>query len=109
MMKGTFALFQLNRHRLERYSLLFGQDTFNRMHVIRESGDRQKIPAMTPRHVMEASVRARRIVESDPARQVGHGLRPRPVGIILMPGHHAAMMRRFAKELIVPETHRAAE
>ena len=40
---------------------------------------------------------------------MGHRLGPRPVRIVLMPGYDAAMLGRFAEQLVVPEPHRAAE
>ena len=63
-------------------------------------------PAVAAGDVVDAAVVAGAVVEPDPARQVRHRLRPRPIRIILMPGHHAAVMRRFAKQLIVPEPDR---
>src|SRR5215510_11540949 len=64
---------------------------------------------MASRNVMNTTVLARRIVETNPAREMRHGLGTSPVRIILMPGDHSAMVRGFTEELIVPKTNRAAE
>src|SRR2546425_482873 len=64
---------------------------------------------MAARHVMYAAIVARGIIQSNPTGEMGHWLRPRPVGIVLMPGHNSAMMRWFVEDLIVPETHRPGE
>src|SRR6185295_16754916 len=40
---------------------------------------------------------------------MGHGDGPGPVGIILMPDHDAAVMRRFVEYLIVPEAYWSIE
>src|SRR5437879_225109 len=109
MMERTFAGFQLDRDRLELSLLFVGQDRLDRVHVISEPGDRQEIPLMTARNVIDAAVLARRLIETNPTRQVRHRLRARPVRKILMPGNHAAMMWRLAEKLIVPEPHRTAE
>src|SRR5213080_996602 len=101
MMKRALALLQFNRYRRELNFLFIAEHAFNRAHVIRQSGDRQKAPAMAAGHVMHAAVLARRIVQSDPARQMRHRLRARPVRIILVPGYDSAMMRRFAEELVM--------
>ena len=64
---------------------------------------------MAARHVMDAAVLARRVVEARPAREVRERRRPRPVGIVLVPRDHAAVARGLAEQLVVPEAHRAAE
>jgi hypothetical protein len=62
---------------------------------------------MTARNVMHATIVAPRVVKTDPTAKMRHRLRSGPIRVILMPGHAAAMQRRFAEELIVPETDRA--
>ena len=103
MMKRALALLQFNRHRLKLRFLFIAQDTFDRVHVIRQAGDRQKVPGMTAGDVMHTTVLARGIVKPDPARQVRYRPGARPVGIVLMPGYDATVSGRFAEKLIVPE------
>src|SRR2546423_15651146 len=64
---------------------------------------------MASRHVMHAAVVSPRIVKTDPTRQVRHWLGAGPIGIVLVPRDHAAVMRGLAKKLIVPKAHRATE
>src|SRR5206468_3726590 len=64
---------------------------------------------MAARHVMYAAVLARRIVQSDPTRQVRHWLGARPVRVILMPRHDAPMMRGLAEQLVMPKAHGPAQ
>ena len=60
-------------------------------------------------HVVETAVVDGAVVEGDPASQVLHGLRAGPVGVVLVPGDHAAMVCGFAEELVMPETDRTVE
>src|ERR1700676_1636212 len=60
-------------------------------------------------NVLQASVLPGRIVEANPASEMSKGLSSRPIGIVLMPGHNSAMMRRFAEELVVPEANCSAK
>src|SRR5262245_44274642 len=64
---------------------------------------------MAAGNVMHAAVVAFACVESDPAGEMRHGLGARPVGIILMPSNDAAVLRRLAKQLIVPKANGAIE
>src|ERR1041384_3819014 len=64
---------------------------------------------MAARDVMDAAVLNRGIIEANPTRQVRHRLHARPVRIILMPRNYAAVSGRFAEQLVVPESQRAAE
>jgi len=59
--------------------------------------------------VLEAAVINGAVVQGDPAGEVLHGLGAGPVGIVLVPGDYAAMMRGLAEELIVPEADSAVE
>src|SRR5437868_4258832 len=109
MMKRRLAFLQLNRRWLGLRSLLVGQHRMNRLHVARESGDWQIGPEVASGNVIQTTIVARGIVKPYPAGQVSQRLRSRPVRIILMPCDYAAVMRRFGKQLIMPEAHRAAE
>ncbi len=60
---------------------------------------------MAARDVLQAAVVAGGVVEADPAGQMGHRLRPRPIRVVLVPGDHAAVLGRFAEQLVVPEPH----
>src|SRR4029453_5719817 len=40
---------------------------------------------------------------------MGHRLRPGPIGIVLVPDHYSSMMRRFVKNLVMPEPNSAAQ
>src|SRR6185503_20403696 len=104
VMKRSLSFPQLDWHRPELHSLFFIQTGVDRFHISSESGDWQKVPAMTTGNIMHAAVVASRVVQSDPATEVRHRLRPCPIGVILMPGHAPAVKRRFVEELIVPET-----
>src|SRR6266851_8959720 len=106
-MKRALALLQFNRHWFELNFVFFAEYAFNRAHVVRQSGDWQETPAVTARHVMNTAVRARRIVQTDPARQMRHRLGPRPIGIILVPSYDSAVMRGFAEKLVMPEAYGA--
>ena len=64
---------------------------------------------MTAGHVVKTTVFAGAIVQSDPASQVRQGLRASPIRVVLVPGHHSAVLGRLAEQLIVPETHCAPE
>src|SRR5436853_4253572 len=59
--------------------------------------------------VLQTSIFAGGVVEGDPAGQMSEWLSASPVGVILMPSHDTTMVRRLAKELIVPEAHRTIE
>src|SRR5438128_1473938 len=63
VMKRSPAFLQLDCDGLKLSLLLFAQDHLNRVHVICESGDGQKIPAIAAWYVMEAAVLARRVVQ----------------------------------------------
>ena len=58
---------------------------------------------------MHAAIVTGAVVQADPASQVGHRLGPRPVRIVLVPGDHAAVPRRLAEQLVVPEADRAVQ
>src|SRR5262245_41378116 len=60
---------------------------------------------MATRNVMHTPVLPGGTVEADPARQVCHWFRARPIRIVLMPCYHASMLGRFAKELVMPKPH----
>src|SRR4026208_1241967 len=64
---------------------------------------------MTAGHVMHTAIVARRIIDADPAGEVGQRRGPGPVRIVLMPDNYAAMMGRFVEDLIVPEPDCATE
>ena len=64
---------------------------------------------MTPGDVVDTTVRLRRIVKPDPAGNMGHRRGSGPIGIILVPDHDAAVMRRLVEDLIVPEPHWSIE
>src|SRR5947209_802301 len=106
-MKRSLALFLLYRHRLKLFLLLISHYSLNRVHVVRESCDGKKIPALASGNVMHAAIRARRIIQPDPARQMRHRLCARPVRIVLMPRDDSAVMRWLTEKLVVPEAHGA--
>src|SRR5215470_19599134 len=109
MMKRRLAGFQFDGDRPELLPLLLTQGRFDCAHVIGESGNRQKIPAVASRNVMNTTVLARRIVETNPAREMRHRLGASPVRIVLMPGDYSTVVRGFAEQLIVPKADRAAQ
>ena len=109
MMERSLAFFQFDRHRLELFLLCIAQHGVDRLHLLREAGNRQEMPAMTTGNIMHAAVLARRIVQADPTGEMGHWCCPCPVGIILMPCYHAAVMRRLTEKLIMPEAYRATQ
>src|SRR4051794_27465621 len=102
-MKRSLARFELDCDGAEQLFLLVGEDGANRVHVARETCYGEVGPEVTARHVLDAAVLARRVVESDPAREVRERSGASPVGIVLMPGDHAAVTRGLAEELVVPE------
>ena len=57
---------------------------------------------------MHASVFAIRIIETNPASQVGKRLSSGPVRVILVPGNDSPVMSWFAEQLVVPEANGAA-
>lgn len=98
---------QLARHgSLHRRPLLGRQDRGDPLHSPGQHSHRQQRPPVRPRHVMDAAVRGRRVVEPDPAGEVGQRLGAGPVRVILVPRDDAPVPRRFAEELVVPEPHR---
>lgn len=104
MVERCFAFFQFHRDRvLELTPLFLVQNRVDGGHVACQSGDGQVGPAMATGNVVQASVLAVGIVESNPASEMGKRLSSRPVRIVLMPGDHTAVMRRLAEELIVPK------
>src|SRR2546426_10686066 len=100
MMERSLTFFQFDSHWFELSFLLIAEHSLNCLHLIGQARDRQKIPTMTAGDIVYAAVLARRIVQPDPAGKVGHRQRPRPIRIVLMPGHNAAMMRRLVENLI---------
>src|ERR1700730_4244398 len=58
---------------------------------------------MTPCNVLQAPVLPVRIVKANPAGEMSQRLSSRPIRIVLVPGHYSAVMRRLAKELVMPE------
>src|SRR6202050_354321 len=64
---------------------------------------------MTPCHGLQAPVLSGRIVKANPAGEMSERLGSRPIRIVLMPGHYAAMMSRLAEELVLPEPDRFAK
>lgn len=110
MVKRTFAGFELDCNwMVELFKLLIGKDLPNGLHVASETRDREQIPFVAARNVLQTAIVLRAVIESDPASEVRHRLGFSPVRIILMPGHDAAVMGRFAEELIVPHSDRAAQ
>src|SRR5262245_2036247 len=110
MVERAFAGLELDRHGVSELLPLRRTEHFlDCVHVSRQAGDRQQVPAMAAGDIMHAAVVARALVEADPAGEMGHRLGASPIGIVLMPSDDAAMPRGFAKELIVPESDRAAE
>jgi hypothetical protein len=63
---------------------------------------------MAASDVMQASVFAVRIIETNPASQVGKRLSSVPVRVILVPGNNSSVMSGFAEQLVVPEANGAA-
>src|SRR5271163_1554337 len=109
MVKRALTLFQLDRYWLELVFQLLRQTVADSIHFSRQYWFWQVRPLVASRHVIQAAIFARRIVQPDPAGQMSQRGRARPVRIILMPGHHSAVPRRLAKKLVVPEAHRTIE
>src|ERR1043166_1896 len=108
-MKRSLATLQLNRDRLELFSLFGSKNSLNRIHVIGQTGDWQQVPAMATGHVVNAAVLPGRIIKPDPAGEVRHRRCAGPVRIVLMPCHNSAVARRLSKNLIVPKTNWSAQ
>src|SRR5258705_7939450 len=64
---------------------------------------------MAASDVMHASIFTVRIIETNPACQVGKRLGSGPVRVILVPGHNSPVMSGFAEQLVVPEANGAAQ
>src|SRR5262245_51045553 len=110
MMERGFSLFQLDHRRLfETLELLRCEDLSNRLHVASQARDRQQIPLVASRHVVQATVGSRGFIQSDPAGQMGHRLCPGPVRVVLVPGDNATMPGRLAEELVMPEADGSAQ
>src|SRR5688572_25117167 len=109
MMECGFASLQLDGDRLELALLFVREYGLNGVHVASQAGDREQMPAMAARNVVQATVLACSLVQTDPAGQVGHRLRSRPVGIILMPRHDSTVPRRLAEKLVMPKTDRTVQ
>src|SRR6266480_204754 len=109
MMERGFAFLQFNRDGvLKLTSLFLVQNRIDSGHISCQPGDGQIRPVVAASDVMHASVFAVRIIETDPASQVGKRLSSGPVRIILVPGHKSPMMSGFAEQLVVPEANGAA-
>ena len=52
---------------------------------------------------MHAAVLQRSVIQGQEAGQVPAGYGPGPVGIVLVPGHHAAVTGGLEKKLVVKE------
>ena len=59
---------------------------------------------MTSRDIMKTAIFLVGVIERNPASEMIHGTGPRPVGIVLVPSNHSAVMRRFTEKLVVPES-----
>ena len=79
------------------------------VHLPGQACDGQESPAVTAGNVLQAAVIGVCIIERDPAGEVGHGLGPGPVGIVLVPGNKTSMLRWFNKELVVEEPNGPAQ
>src|SRR5579859_3550124 len=108
-MKRALSPFELDWNRMEFRLLFRRQHRQDLVHVSRQSGPRQKIPAMAARHVVQAPVVAGTVIKPDPASQMPHGHGASPVRIVLVPGNHPSMLGGLAKELVVPKTDGSAE
>src|SRR5947208_812682 len=110
MMERAFARLQLDGNGMrELLPLRRSEDLANRIHVSRQARNRQKLPAVAAGDIVNAAVFARAFVQADPAGEMGHGLGAGPIGIVLMPGHDAAVLRGLTEKLVVPEADRAAQ
>src|SRR5690606_26781500 len=97
MMEGRLARVQLHGNRPKGLLLLVGQHGLDGLHVSGEARYRQEIPPMASGHVLDAAVLEGGIIQPDPARKVRERLRARPVGVVLMPGDYATVLRRLAE------------
>ena len=88
---------------LELGELRGRQDRLHALHVLEQGKPGQEPPLLAPRDVLEAAVLDRGVVEHDVAGDVPGGIRSRPIGVILMPGHDARVPRRLVKHLVMPE------
>src|SRR5258708_17159712 len=110
MMERGSAFLQFNRDGvLKLTSLFLVQDCIDSGHISCQPGDGQIRPAMAASDVMHASVITVRIIETNPASQVGNRMGSGPVRVILVPGHNSAVMSGFAEQLVVPEANGAAQ
>lgn len=109
MMETGLTGFQNDRNRLECGSLIIVQNTEHGVHIVRQVRPRQQVPPVASGHVVNTSVFFTRVVQADPASQMSDRFRSRPVGIVLMPGDHAAVVSGLYKKLVVPKPHRPTE
>src|SRR5215469_5418254 len=109
MMERSFASLKFNRDGvLKLNSLFLVQNGIDSGHVSRQSGDGQIRPVMASSDVMQATVFALRIIETNPASQVRKRLSSGPVRVVLVPRNHSSMTSGFAEQLVVPEADGAA-
>ena len=96
-MEGALAALQFNGNGKERLLLLGREYGHDFIHVPRKARYRQQLPAMTSRNIVEAPIVAVAIIQGDRTSEVRHRLGARPIGVVLMPGHHAPMMAGLKK------------
>src|SRR5438874_11900447 len=109
MMERGFAFLQFNRDGvLKLTSLFLVQNRIDGAHVSCQPRDGQIRPVMAASDVMQAAVLAVRIIETNPASQVGKRLSSGPVRVILVPGNNSPVMSGLAEQLVVPEANGAA-
>jgi hypothetical protein len=109
VVERSFPFFEFDRDGIELVLQRDGEAAADGVHFSGENGLGQVGPFVAAGDVVEAAVLPGGVVETNPASEVREGRGARPVRIILVPGHDASVLRGLAKELVVPEAHRAIE
>ena len=109
MVEGGVSSGEGNGDGVEGGLLFGGEDGLYRLHVSCQTSDGEQGPGVAFGNVLQAAVFLGGFVESYPAGEVVHGLGAGPVGIVLVPCHHAAVVGGFAEELVVPEAYGSAK
>jgi hypothetical protein len=104
VVKRAFAFLEFCWHGpVERLPLLVAEHFTDGGHIPSQAGNWQEVPAVASRDIVHAAIVDGAVVQSDPAREMGHRTGTRPIRIVLVPSHDAAMSSRLAEQLIMPE------
>src|SRR5204863_9091382 len=99
MMERGFAFLQFNRDGvLKLASLFLVQNRIDGGHVSCQPGDGQIRPVMAASVLMQAAASAVRIIEANPASQVGQRLSSCPVRVTLGPANTSPVTSGFGAQ-----------